>query len=161
MIKMTQNLKNNSGIHDISPQQVSELVEQFYARIRKDERLGPIFAQHAGGHWEKHLNTMKSFWCSVLLRTGEYQGRPVPAHQKIEGITTEDFDRWLELFSITANEMFTPEIADLTVITAGRIATSLWLARSTEIAATPPARWTKTGLGKNELQKKEIYSVNC
>ena len=59
---------------------IGRLVRAFYARVRKDERLGPIFERHIADDWEPHLEKMTDFWCSVILKTGAYQGRPVPAH---------------------------------------------------------------------------------
>ena len=39
---------------------VSLLVDRFYARIREDDLLGPIFAARVGD-WEMHLDRMKAF----------------------------------------------------------------------------------------------------
>jgi hemoglobin len=47
---------------------------------------------------------------------------------KLRDVTEEDFDIWLALFSKTASELFTPDIAAVFVERAERIATSLKLA---------------------------------
>ncbi|WP_363619116.1 group III truncated hemoglobin [Mesorhizobium sp.] len=104
------------------------LVREFYARARKDERLGPIFAREIVGDWEPHLEKMTDFWCSVILKSGDYRGRPVPAHVKLEDVTESDFGIWLALFGETASGLFAPEIAAVFVERAERIATSLKLA---------------------------------
>lgn len=88
---------------------IGKLVRAFYAKVRNDERLGPIFAREITGDWEPHLEKMTDFWCSVILKSGDYHGRPVPAHLKLGDVTEADFDIWLALFRETASEVFAPE----------------------------------------------------
>jgi hemoglobin len=107
---------------------IGRLVRTFYARVRRDERLGPIFERHVADDWEPHLEKMTDFWCSVILKTGTYQGRPVPAHLKLKGVVEADFDIWLGHFRQTAHELCPPEVADVFIDRAERIAKSLSLA---------------------------------
>jgi len=107
---------------------IGALVREFYSRVRKDDRLGPIFAREIAGDWEPHLEKMTDFWCSVILKSGDYHGRPVPAHLKLKDVTEADFGIWLALFGETASGLFAPEVAAVLVERAGRIATSLKLA---------------------------------
>ncbi|CDX56297.1 Sec-independent protein translocase tatc [Mesorhizobium plurifarium] len=107
---------------------IGALVREFYSRVRKDERLGPIFAREIAGDWEPHLEKMTDFWCSVILKSGDYHGRPVPVHLRLTDVTEADFNIWLALFGKTASELFIPEIAAVFVERAERIATSLKLA---------------------------------
>jgi len=107
---------------------IGKLVRQFYARVRSNERLGPIFAREITGDWGPHLEKMTDFWCSVILKSGDYHGRPVPAHLKLKGVTEADFEIWQALFGRTAAELFEPETAAVFVDRAERIATSLKLA---------------------------------
>jgi len=107
---------------------IGGIVRDFYARVRRDERLGPIFASHIAGDWEPHLEKMTDFWCSVILKSGEYQGRPVPAHVKLKEVRESDFAIWLGLFRKTVEERCSPEVAAVFVDRAGRIAKSLQLA---------------------------------
>ena len=121
---------------------IGALVREFYSRVRKDERLGPIFAREIAGDWEPHLEKMTDFWCSVILKSGDYNGRPVPAHLKLKDVTEADFEIWLTLFRETAAELFAPEIAAVFVERAERIAASLKLAmffRPGSAAALPNA----------------------
>ena len=122
----------------ITQEQISALVDQFYSEIREHPRLGPVFNKHIDGHWRPHLAKMKSFWRSVLLRTGEYKGKPVPVHQKLEGIDTADFAEWLALFAKTSGTVFSPEAVPLVNEAAEKIATSLWLSRCEDPMAQPP-----------------------
>jgi hemoglobin len=107
---------------------IGALVRKFYLKVRRDKRLGPIFAREIVGDWEPHLEKMTDFWCSVILKSGDYQGRPIPAHAKLDDVTESDFDIWLALFDETAAELFEPETAAVFVERAKRIAASLKLA---------------------------------
>lgn len=107
---------------------IGRLVRAFYARVRADARLGPIFARHIAGDWEPHLEKMTDFWSSVVLKTGAYQGRPVPAHLKLKEVVEPDFEIWLGLFRETARELCEPEVAAVFIDRAERIARSLKLA---------------------------------
>lgn len=85
---------------------IDTLVERFYARIREDVRLGPIFEGAIGAHWPAHLDRMKAFWRAMAVEPGAYSGRPVPVHMKLANDLTEaDFDRWLALFGETMREL--------------------------------------------------------
>ncbi len=108
---------------------LSTLVDTFYGRIREHDILGPIFST-AITDWEPHLATMKRFWTSVALNTGEYSGKPVPAHRKhVDMISPSDFAAWLTLFRETLDDT-APTIAarDYFMVRAERIANSLQLA---------------------------------
>lgn len=107
---------------------IGRLVRTFYARVRADDRLGPIFAAEISGDWEPHLEKMTDFWCSVVLKNGAYSGRPVPAHLKLKQVREEDFDIWLGHFRAIAGELCPSEVADVFVDRAERIAKSLKLA---------------------------------
>ncbi|WP_106752169.1 group III truncated hemoglobin [Pannonibacter carbonis] len=125
----------------ITREDIATLVDSFYLRIRADARLGPIFDARMAGHWDVHLDKMKLFWASVLLKSGEYKGRPVPAHMQMKGeVETDDFRLWLDLFRSTAQDVFSDRDAAAVVIRqAEKIATSLWLAMLGTPFDRPPA----------------------
>ncbi len=136
---------NRQPVHlSITSDQISVLVENFYDRIRSDERLGPIFNKRLEKRWDAHLTKMKTFWESVLLRTGTYHGKPVPAHLRLKEVVSDDYRIWLELFRQTATECFDPEAAPLVIGVAERIAQSLWLAMFSTPISTPPS-WMYSG----------------
>ena len=83
---------------------ISLLVDTFYERIQANEQLGPIFAGEIKGDWTPHLDKMKSFWASATMNTGSYDGRPVPAHMKLQGVEPEHFQIWLGLFEQTLRD---------------------------------------------------------
>lgn len=82
---------------------VDRVVEQFYARIRTDDLLGPIFAARIND-WPPHLARMKQFWRSVLLGSGEFSGNPMVRHRAIPGLAEHHFSHWLTLFYQTLRE---------------------------------------------------------
>ncbi|TDQ77594.1 hemoglobin [Dongia mobilis] len=122
-----------------SESQIEDLVATFYARIRSDPELGPIFRQAIGEDWGPHLRTMCSFWSSVMLTTGKYKGRPIPAHLKIGGIEPRHFAQWLSLFEATAHDLFPPALAAAFVERAKKIAESFKLAFA--FHSPDPAQW--------------------
>ena len=115
-------------IDSVSEGGIALLVDSFYARVRVDPRLGPIFERVVRGDWDTHLAKMKDFWSSVMLTTGRYKGAPVPAHLRIKDIEPPLFDRWLELFGETCDELFDAGVAEAFRVKAARIAESLKLA---------------------------------
>ncbi|OHT19378.1 group III truncated hemoglobin [Edaphosphingomonas haloaromaticamans] len=104
------------------------LVDAFYARVRADGALGPIF-NDAIADWPEHLDKLAAFWSSVMLTSGRYKGQPVPAHMKHKDrIAPALFGRWLELWAQTTEELMTPGAAVALQDRAARIAQSLQLA---------------------------------
>jgi hemoglobin len=112
----------------ISEDGIHRLVDDFYAKVRGDADLGPIFARALPGDWEPHLATMRAFWSSVMLTSGRYKGNPVVVHQRVGGIEPQLFDRWLTLFDETCGELFDSELQEALRAKAERIAESLKLA---------------------------------
>ena len=104
---------------------IEQLVRAFYARIRADAMLGPIFAARIAD-WEPHLRQMFAFWSSVTLMTGRYHGTPMAKHIRLP-VDAAHFDRWLSLFEQTVREICPPHAAAHFVERAQRIAASLEL----------------------------------
>ncbi|MFA7587720.1 MAG: group III truncated hemoglobin [Novosphingobium sp.] len=112
----------------LSDEAFEELVPAFYARVRADAELGPIF-NGAIDDWPHHLDKLVAFWSSVMLTSGRYKGQPVPAHTKHKDrISPELFDRWLGLWKQTTDDLMAPEAASELQAKAARIAESLKLA---------------------------------
>lgn len=95
----------------INEEQIAVLVDTFYARVRQDETLGPVFVRVVGDAWEPHLEKMRAFWSSLTLASGRYKGNPVMTHLMLAPrVGTEHFERWLALWRQTAAELL-PEHA--------------------------------------------------
>jgi hemoglobin len=120
---------------------INILVHTFYARVRIDPLLGPIF-NYAIQDRDVHLAKLCAFWSSVTLMTGRYKGTPMKAHAELREIAPAHFDRWLALFQATAILTCSPEAAQVFFERAKRIAESLQLgvALRRGEAIVPPLR---------------------
>lgn len=107
---------------------IERVVRRFYGKVQEDKELGPIFDEAIGDGWEPHLRKMFAFWSSVMLMTGRYHGKPVPAHQALTALRPDHFPIWLGYFRETAREECEPEVAALFIDRAERIAASLAMA---------------------------------
>src|SRR5579862_2362512 len=94
--EMASEIRARTGIDE---KMIERLVRAFYASIREDALLGPVFASRIED-WEPHLQKMCAFWSSVALMTGAYHGQPMQKHLPLP-IDASHFDRWLELFAAT------------------------------------------------------------
>lgn len=104
---------------------IERLVHGFYAKVRTDPVIGPVFESRVA-EWEPHLQRMCAFWSSVALMSGRYHGSPMAKHITLP-IDARHFDRWLSLFEQTARELCPPVAAAHFVDRARRIAGSLEL----------------------------------
>jgi hemoglobin len=106
---------------------LERLVPAFYARVREDPMLGPIF-NGAVEDWPHHLDKLQSFWSSVMLGSGRYKGQPMHAHiRHMDKITPTAFRRWLAIWQATTGELLEPVAAAAMQEKATRIAESLSL----------------------------------
>lgn len=104
---------------------ISRLVEDFYDAVRKDDMLGPIFAERIGD-WPHHLARMKDFWASVMLESGRFSGNPMRKHVAIGELGEAHFARWQSLWNQTLARIApNPTVADRFRDAARRIGDSL------------------------------------
>jgi len=109
--------------HTISVEKIREMVELFYSRTQQDDLLGPIFQERVAD-WDAHYEKMTRFWSSATMRVGTYSGRPIEAHS-FGGFTKVHFDRWVTMFTTTANDVFTPGDAKILTDLAKRMASTI------------------------------------
>ena len=109
---------------------IERLIHGFYADVRADPLLAPIFAAKITD-WAPHLAQMCDFWSSVMLMSGRYHGQPMPKHTPLP-IEAAHFDRWLALFEAAARRLGPRAAADALVERAGSIGESLELAMAAE-----------------------------
>ncbi len=128
------------GVSGIDEAGLERLIEAFYARVRADAALGPIF-NDAIGDWPEHLDKLAAFWSSVMLTSGRYKGQPLPAHRKHQHrLTPALFARWLALWAETTDELMAPDAAAALQAKAARIAESLQLALFFRLDPQPVSR---------------------
>ena len=106
-------------------EEVTRLVHGFYAQVRQDPVLGPIFDTHIR-QWDRHLATMVDFWSGALRGTARFRGMPMPKHAALPGLNAELFQRWLTLFGQTTATLGNEAMAERANELALRVAESLW-----------------------------------
>jgi hemoglobin len=107
---------------EIDEPMIAALVDAFYADIRRDLLLAPIFDSRIHD-WDAHLRQMRAFWSSVMLKTGRYHGTPMQKHMVLP-VEHGDFSHWLGLFRAAARREC-GAAADRFIAAAERIAASL------------------------------------
>ena len=109
----------------ISEADIRRLVESFYAEVRRDAELAPIFEAAIGPDWGPHLDLLCDFWSGVVRMSGRYKGKPLQVHRALPDLAPAHFRRWLALFRETAARTQDPAAAALFVQRAERIAATL------------------------------------
>jgi hemoglobin len=138
--RLSPEIKDRTGIDELM---ISALVTTFYAQVRKDPLIGPIFEVKIDD-WNHHLEKLCAFWSSVVLMTGRYRGQPMQAHSSLS-IGSEHLERWLSIFETTARGICPPDAADVFVDRARRIADSLELGIANHRGKISMPRWAGTG----------------
>lgn len=100
---------------------IRRFVVRFYAEVRRDADLGPIFEDRIGDRWSEHLDRMVDFWSSILLAAGRYRGNPQEKHAAVPAIESRHYDRWLELFAAVLSRELDPALAADIVARAHRM----------------------------------------
>jgi hemoglobin len=112
-----------------SRQDVFKLVNTFYAQIRKDEKLGPIFNPIIKD-WDAHIALLTDFWETNLFFVKKYKGNPLEAHVKADSfhnhiINEKHFGHWINLWFKTIDSLFEGERAQLAKNRARNMSTFL------------------------------------
>lgn len=113
---------------------ISLLVNSFYAKIRKDELLGPIFNHHiAKEEWPAHLEKLTDFWVTNLLGQPFFKGNPSQAHARVDknlnySISQVHFGKWLQLWFNTIDSLFVGNLASRAKEAAKRMSTGQFMA---------------------------------
>lgn len=113
---------------DITEELVQTVVHAFYARIRLDKELGPIFEQTIGtteAEWAPHLARLCAFWSSVTRLSGRYKGNPMQKHAVLGEIRPQHFDRWLSLFAETVAKHCSAPVAAIFIDKSQRMSATI------------------------------------
>lgn len=105
---------------------IERVVVAFYAKVRREPLLGPIF-EGMVADWPSHLVRLRDFWSSLVLLTGRYKGAPFEAHLAMPELGTDHFGTWLRLFDEALAEHCDPAQAEVFRARAERVAESLRL----------------------------------
>ncbi len=102
------------------------LLNEFYRKAFKDEWIGRFFTEVVPLDLETHIPVIADFWEAVIFGTHGYRKNVMEVHQHIHqlsAIKKEHLDRWVKLFTETADELFEGEKALLLKQRATSIAT--------------------------------------
>lgn len=102
---------------DITRENLRVLMTSFYEKAMEDEILSPFFIDEISDDitdedWNHHIELLADFWLAKMLGEDTYYGNFVGAHVKMPHIKKDSFERWLELFAQTADEVYISEIAE-------------------------------------------------
>jgi hemoglobin len=106
---------------------IGRFVRDFYRQAAMDDVLKPVFAA-AGMNWNRHIETLVEFWSWQLFGVRGYEGNPLRAHEPVHDrtpFTDEHYERWLELFVGTIDNLFAGPVAELAKARARKMATAL------------------------------------
>lgn len=107
---------------------IRDVVLAFYAKLRQDEVLGPLFENAIGADWNGHIERIIQFWLTATRLERGYDGsRFMPAHLKHGAIRVDHLPRWLELFEQTLQARCSPPQADALRDIAVRMAENIEL----------------------------------
>ncbi|NOQ70646.1 MAG: globin [Crocinitomix sp.] len=112
---------------------VSLLVRSFYAKIRKNDFLGPIFnTAIPENNWEAHLEKLTDFWETNLFGIPKFKGNPMQAHRNVDAANDHNIDmahfgHWIQLWFETIDEHFIGEVADKAKRASRKMATGLFM----------------------------------
>lgn len=126
---------DKKNMNDIKTREdIDKLIHTFYARVRKDERIGDFFNQVIVGEdsWAKHHVKLGDFWQGHLLGSSNFRGNPMEAHNRVDkqfdnSITSEHFGFWLNLWFDTIDSLFEGELAELAKNKARNMSTFLFM----------------------------------
>lgn len=102
------------------------LVNTFYEKVNMDVTISHFFSKVVPVNWETHLPVMYNFWENIIFHTGGYTGNPMEKHMQIQlkcPMMRHHFEKWIELFNKTVDELFEGERAFQTKQRALSIAT--------------------------------------
>lgn len=105
--------------------EITRLVHEFYAQVRIDPMLGPIFGEHVAD-WPAHLDLLVDFWSAMLRGTRRFRGAPMSKHLVLPGLSSELFAQWLRLFHQVTATLGNPAMQAQADAMAERIAETFW-----------------------------------
>lgn len=118
--------------HDLKNREdISKLVNNFYAKVRKNEEIGYFFNQMIND-WDEHLEKLTDFWETNLFFKRKYKGNPKVAHQRVDqnfngSIEQKHFGVWLNLWFETLDEHFEGELANRAKNNARNMASHIFM----------------------------------
>jgi len=92
------------------------LMATFYEKVRKDDTIGYIFNDIAKINWEHHIPIICDFWETLLLNATSYSKNAMAVHYTLNRkipLEEKHFQRWLQLFFETVDDLFSGNTATM------------------------------------------------
>lgn len=103
-----------------------DVIYAFYENVRQDAVLAPIFLQALGDKWDHHIEKVLLFWLTATGLGSGYQARNfLPAHVRHRSIGAAELSHWLALFEETLNQRCSPEVSEVLLDIARRMAENI------------------------------------
>ena len=99
---------------------LSRLLRHFYADVRQDPLIGPIFNAQIKDS-KHHLEIIASFWETIIGGPSSYS-RPMPMKHLTLRLREEDFERWLFLWQANCRAQLSSDVAKEMIDLANHIA---------------------------------------
>ena len=102
----------------ITRENIREFVMLFYAKVIKDETVGPFFIEKLGDDlkndvWQEHLEIIVTFWIAIAFGNPKYRRQLFTPHTQLGDVKRETFEQWLTLFGETLDSMYVPKVSAL------------------------------------------------
>ena len=118
-------VSSSGDLRDIETRDdVETLVRAFYGKALTDPIIGFIFTDVAKLDLEEHVPQITAFWETILLGAESYRGGVFGKHADVHlkvGLRRGHFERWLQLWFGTVDELFRGERANLAKVHALRV----------------------------------------
>lgn len=99
---------------------ISKLLRHFYADVRQDPLIGPIFNAKIQD-WKDYLEIITSFWETLIGGPSTYAG-PMPMKHLPLPLREEHFERWLFLWQANCRAQLPGDVAKEMIDSATHIA---------------------------------------
>ncbi len=121
----------------VTATQIDRVVTRFYAAVRADPRIGPIFAAHVMD-WPVHEAKIRRFWRNAILFERSYDGNPMQVHINAGNVMPNHFALWLDLFDTVLVSELSEDTANAWSALAHRIGRGLSFGLETYSSNRPP-----------------------
>ncbi len=89
-------------------QDIDHLIKEFYRKLMVDDQIGYFFTDVVELDLETHIPKIADFWETTLFHTAGYKGNPMQVHVQLHDkspLYKEHFDRWVQVFCDTVDEL--------------------------------------------------------
>jgi hemoglobin len=95
---------------------IEKLITSFYEKVKTDPVIGFFFTEVVKMDWPHHIPVIVDFWETILLDHSVYSKNAMEVHYSLNrksSLQKHHFDRWIQLFTGTVNELYEGKIAEL------------------------------------------------